>query len=50
MGIGINGVWQESLQQKNGSVPLILVAALLFFALLTVLEARAFVRKGGEGR
>ena len=24
--------------------------ALLFFALLTVLEARAFVRKGGEGR
>ena len=50
MGIGINGVWQESLQQKNGSVPLILVAALLFFALLTVLEARAVVRKGGEGR
>lgn len=50
MGIGVNGVWQESLQQKNGSVILILAAALLFFALLAMFEARAFVRKGGEGR
>ncbi len=50
MGIGINGVWQESLQQKNGSAFLILAASILFFALLTVLEARAFVKKGGEGR
>lgn len=50
MGIAINGTWSENTEISYPFVALIIVCSVVFYAALSMLDAKMFERYGGEGR